>query len=371
MTPEQMLVLALSTPADLEQEKLAHALDQLSADDLEQIYRSEMSKEAYIGVDDVLGGLVGHHYGKEQKKRGEGYSFGVPQAAGVVLLPGGAGYQIGRYVAHHTDPGEKKARKEKKSAVADLSFDQKLALADQWGRELAYADLEKTAALPGFVGKGLVGLMKAGPGARAAVGAGVGAAGGAIAGGPDNRLQGALGGAALGAGAGLGAKPAVQALGGTRTGIGRGIRQSLRSGLDDAVKNAPKTRGKKNPFAGFENAPAAQAHREMTQAARGASAKQDWTKANPNWRQSATPAAAPAPAGKKVKAPAPAPAAPAPVRPEVQKATQGLRQQHAEKAVAARRAQADAEGAAAAAQAPVRKMRRTTPPDVTTVLQGQ
>ena len=48
-----------------------------------------------------LGGLVGSHYGKAQKERGEKYRFGVPQAAGALLLPGGLGYQVGRYMAHH------------------------------------------------------------------------------------------------------------------------------------------------------------------------------------------------------------------------------------------------------------------------------
>jgi hypothetical protein len=69
-----------------------------------------------------LGGMVGHHYGKEQKKRGEDYSFGVPQAAGALLAPGGLGYQIGRHIAHH-DPKIEKGKskgKEKKSEAVDF-----------------------------------------------------------------------------------------------------------------------------------------------------------------------------------------------------------------------------------------------------------
>jgi hypothetical protein len=50
-----------------------------------------------------LGGLVGHSYGTAQKERGEKYRFGVPQAAGALLLPGGLGYQVGRYMAHKKD----------------------------------------------------------------------------------------------------------------------------------------------------------------------------------------------------------------------------------------------------------------------------
>ena len=51
-----------------------------------------------------LGGMVGHHYGKEQRKRGEKYRFGGGQVAGALLLPGGLGYQIGRYMGHHPAP---------------------------------------------------------------------------------------------------------------------------------------------------------------------------------------------------------------------------------------------------------------------------
>ena len=47
-----------------------------------------------------VAGLVGHHYGGEQRRRGEKYSFGVPQAAGVIFLPGGGAYQVGRYFGH-------------------------------------------------------------------------------------------------------------------------------------------------------------------------------------------------------------------------------------------------------------------------------
>lgn len=51
-------------------------------------------------VGQTIGGLVGHHYGRKQKERGEEHTFGAPQVAGALLLPGGLGYQIGRFMAH-------------------------------------------------------------------------------------------------------------------------------------------------------------------------------------------------------------------------------------------------------------------------------
>lgn len=68
-------------------------------------------------------GAVGHHYGKKQAERGEEHSFGVPQAAATLLVPGGAAYQVGRAIAHH---GAKKAKagapvaKAKESSAVDF-----------------------------------------------------------------------------------------------------------------------------------------------------------------------------------------------------------------------------------------------------------
>jgi hypothetical protein len=61
-----------------------------------------------------LGAGVGHHYGGEQKKRGEKYHFGVGQALGALLLPGGAGYQVGRYMAHKDKKTDKSSAKREK-----------------------------------------------------------------------------------------------------------------------------------------------------------------------------------------------------------------------------------------------------------------
>jgi hypothetical protein len=62
----------------------------------------------------IGGGFVGHHYGQEQKRRGEKYDFGHPQAASL-LVPGGFGYQIGRYWGHKGDLPEDKKNKKKNS----------------------------------------------------------------------------------------------------------------------------------------------------------------------------------------------------------------------------------------------------------------
>jgi hypothetical protein len=66
-----------------------------------------------------VGGLVGHHYGKKQKERGEEYTFGVPQGAAALFLPGGLGYQVGRAIAHETHKTHKKGEKEKKSSALE------------------------------------------------------------------------------------------------------------------------------------------------------------------------------------------------------------------------------------------------------------
>jgi len=78
-----------------------------------QLANEDIEKNAFM--DQALGLAVGHHYGKEQKKRGENYSFGVPQGAAALFLPGGAGYQIGRYIGHN-DKSVKKGKKKKASA---------------------------------------------------------------------------------------------------------------------------------------------------------------------------------------------------------------------------------------------------------------
>lgn len=99
---------------------------------------------------------------------------------------------------------------------SDLTAEEKIQLADQWGRELAHADMEKTAFLGravGALGNKVLGATNAARvGWGAAGGAGVGAVGGALGAGRDEQgnkkwMSGALGGALLGGagGAALGA----------------------------------------------------------------------------------------------------------------------------------------------------------------------
>jgi hypothetical protein len=63
------------------------------------VSKNAQEKTALMGGDDLLGALIGHLYGKKQVDRGEDYSFGLPQL-GSLLLPGGAGYQVGRGLTH-------------------------------------------------------------------------------------------------------------------------------------------------------------------------------------------------------------------------------------------------------------------------------
>jgi len=91
----------------------------------------------------LVGGAIGYQKGKEQHARGEKHTFGVPQGAAALFLPGGAGYQLGRYMGHNAAGGEKKKGKKKHSSVERLQ----LALAAQTGivtPEMA-ADMEKDA----------------------------------------------------------------------------------------------------------------------------------------------------------------------------------------------------------------------------------
>jgi hypothetical protein len=88
------------------------------------------------------------------------------------------------------------------SSKEKISSADKISLADQWGREMARRELEKTA----LVGGALRAMTNNPWATRAAVGAGIGAVGGAATGaaaaGPDNRVGGALMGGLAGAGMG-------------------------------------------------------------------------------------------------------------------------------------------------------------------------
>jgi hypothetical protein len=82
-----------------------------------QSFCDEIEKIAFIGIDDIVGGAIGYRQGQKQHLRGEKHNFGGKQLASL-LLPGGAGYQVGRYFGH--DSKEKHAnrwnqQKEKKA----------------------------------------------------------------------------------------------------------------------------------------------------------------------------------------------------------------------------------------------------------------
>lgn len=70
-----------------------------------------MKKTALIDPVNLVGGAVGYEKGKEQRERGEKHNFGGKQLASVLFIPGGAGYQVGRYFGHRQ---AQKAEKNKK-----------------------------------------------------------------------------------------------------------------------------------------------------------------------------------------------------------------------------------------------------------------
>lgn len=65
-----------------------------------------MAKKAAILLDDLVGGAIGYRQGQKQHDRGEKHTFGGKQV-GSLFLPGGVGYQVGRYFGH--DSREKRA----------------------------------------------------------------------------------------------------------------------------------------------------------------------------------------------------------------------------------------------------------------------
>ena len=112
-----------------------------------QTMAPNLQKEAYVGADDIVGGAIGYHYGKKQKERGEKHTFGVPQAAGSVFIPGGLGYQVGRYLAH-SDPETKRGKVKKSSILSPLGGAAGVA------RNVSHNDKgQRMRALPSFMYK--------------------------------------------------------------------------------------------------------------------------------------------------------------------------------------------------------------------------
>jgi hypothetical protein len=60
-----------------------------------------------MGAVNLLSKPVGHAMGRAQADRGEDHTYGAAQTIGS-LLPGGAGYQEGRFMAHATADKKKK-----------------------------------------------------------------------------------------------------------------------------------------------------------------------------------------------------------------------------------------------------------------------
>jgi len=74
----------------------------------------ELNKDAAFLVDDLVGGAIGYNQGKKQRARGEEHTFGPGQVAATVFVPGGAGYQLGRFAGHNTKDKKKDEKKKDK-----------------------------------------------------------------------------------------------------------------------------------------------------------------------------------------------------------------------------------------------------------------
>jgi hypothetical protein len=61
----------------------------------------------------LIGKPVGHAMGRAQAERGEPHTYGAAQTIGS-LLPGGSGYQEGRFMAHATADKKKDEKKKDK-----------------------------------------------------------------------------------------------------------------------------------------------------------------------------------------------------------------------------------------------------------------
>lgn len=228
-----------------------------------QLAQEDAEKVAYIGLDDVAGGVIGYNKGKAQAERGERHSFGLPQA-GALLLPGGAAYQLGRYAAHSSHQAvAKKGKRKLSTALGSPLGTGSLApsvpkLKPPGAATMGVAKAGSVGGAPkvvtgsarlreemdkiAFPGGGMLAgaINKAAPylakGVRAVGGAtvgqaaGYGAGAGAIAGAGRHLMSGRdpqtgqkrttllgsmAGGAALGAGAGLGARAGAQQFQGT------------------------------------------------------------------------------------------------------------------------------------------------------------
>jgi hypothetical protein len=190
----------------------------------------------------------------------------APLIAGAALAGASAGGLFGRGaggVAGRTVGVMKGPGKEKKSEVDDLSFEEKIVLADQWGREIAHELFEKTAApnlstvtnfakhmghsaAAGVAGQGIARNAANG----AITGGALGAAKGAIAPGRDangNRqgrlagmARGAIGGAAVGGALQAGARAALPHVGSMNNAVGGAVRTAVGKGVQQTGQMLPQ-----------------------------------------------------------------------------------------------------------------------------------
>lgn len=93
--------------------------------ELEKI-SSSVARNMMLAQAGIMGtaAAYGHQKGKDQAARGEEHSFGAPQVAGSLFLPGGMSYQVGRAIGHHRAGKAKiKPGKEKKSGLGAGALD--------------------------------------------------------------------------------------------------------------------------------------------------------------------------------------------------------------------------------------------------------
>lgn len=176
-------------------------------------------------------------------------------------------FETGRKFTH--EDKRPKKEKEKDSEVENPTFEQKVEMADAWGRELAQGDFEKISA-PGLAAMGgaakavgrsaLTGIAGQSVARNAASGAltggALGAAKGVIApgrdqnGNPQSRLggaaRGALGGAAIGGALGAGARAALPHVGSMNNAAGGAVRSAIGKGVNEmgqTIQHMPQQTG--------------------------------------------------------------------------------------------------------------------------------
>jgi hypothetical protein len=274
MTPEMQLAQALGGLPSTGMKKLAHTLEHLSIEELEQVLKSEslekvalsgrlVGRSAALRLSQAAGGggrlptgsagrLAVAKVNKEhpiyekwvskRPQKASGMASGIESVVKDYAAKKGVSGKLAKEMKSPRYQEAKRKSIESIQSFAKRASKESLEWADVRGREIAHANK--------VMGTGAVG--------RAAVGAGVGAAGGlASSVGNPNADSGSrvLGGAAVGAGLGLGARPLVGMVGrssrnlsggmvkavnkDTSKGTAAAVRNVRRGFLGGAVKGAP------------------------------------------------------------------------------------------------------------------------------------